>query len=77
MCHIQPFYPWGGDWELDQLRRRVADLERREEKQRLLRRIEELERKQGGRQTFPLPTPPAPKPRRVEDILPLIGKAGR
>jgi hypothetical protein len=75
-----PTAPWfGPDWELENLRRRAADLERELEKQRLKRRIEALER-QAGYRLYP-PYPPSilgqvlvPAPRKADDILPLLRK---
>lgn len=62
MCHINPFYPWNHDYELDYLRKRVADLEREAEKSRLRRKIEELERRRaGGLPAFPTPSPIYPR----------------
>lgn len=73
MCHISPLYPWGQDYELEELRRRLAQLERQAEKARLRRRIEELERQVGPQwPAFPLPNPfPGPKypPRNADELI--------
>lgn len=94
MCIIPSPFPsipsspwvWPQDFEIDRLRRRVAELEQEAEKQRLRQRIEDLERQMGRRPMTPwpgaipvIPMVPVPIRRRpnVDDIINILERQGR